>query len=145
MQILPYVVGYYVFTFQQYIIHTIQHKWYIFKKHKLRHHKTYDTNDITKIVNNFTTLENLDFYFYGNFICIAVNSYCFYFNIIIFQLFLAYISFYLHGQYHTHNSLLKDYKFFKYLKKKHEVHHKNPNKNHFLIDPTFDIIFNTYK
>ena len=34
---------------------------------------------------------------------------------------------------------------FKYLKTKHRLHHLYPNKNHFLINPTFDIIFGTYK
>ena len=31
------------------------------------------------------------------------------------------------------------------LKNKHQIHHLFPNKNHFLLDPTFDILFNTYK
>ena len=145
MNYLNYILAYYIFIFEQYIIHNIQHTTEYFKTHKLKHHKTYSRVDITEIVNYNSIFENIDFYFYGSLLCLLANSYIFDKNIIIFQLFLAYLSFYFHSQYHTPNSIWKHFKFFKYLKRKHTNHHIYPRTNYFLIDPIFDIIFGTYK
>ena len=139
-----YIIGYYTFLFQQYIIHKIQHTKYL-STHKIRHHKTYARNDICKIINNYTLYQNLDLYFLGNVVTISINLMIFNINVVIFQLFIGYLSYYFHNEYHNQNTIWKHYRFFKYLKNKHQIHHISPNKNHFLLDPTFDIIFNTYK
>ena len=151
-----FIIGYYVFTFQQYFLHKIQHPHYKNKslnkmvinflgKHKKKHHMTYDRKNITKIIKQNSLVNNLDLYFYGNIVCILGNTFLFSNNIIIFQIFLAYISYYLHNQYHLQNdTVLHKNCIFIFLKEKHKIHHLSPHKNHFLIDPTFDIIFKTY-
>lgn len=142
---MEYIVGYYTFTLQQYIIHKLQHsiKWY--KTHKLHHHNNWNRNDITIRIKKSPLYQGLDLYFYGNIFCFYINFLIFDRNIIIFQIFLAYLSFYFHDEYHNPNSILKNYSIYKYLKNKHQIHHQFPTKNHFLIEPTFDIIFNTYQ
>ena len=142
---MDYIIGYYLFNFQQYVIHKIQHKYKIFKVHRYQHHQTYDRNDITKIIKQNTLYQNIDFYLLGNIICICINIAIFDIKIIIFQIFLGYLSYYFHNEYHNPKSIWIHYSFFKYLKNKHQLHHTSTNKNHFLLDPTFDIIFNTYK
>ena len=141
--IINYIIGYYTFTFQQYIIHKIQHTKY-FMTHKIQHHGTYDISDITKIVIKKSLYQSLDLYFFGNILCMSINIAIFNKNIIIFQLLIAYLSYYFHDEYHNPNSIWKNYSFYKYLKNKHQLHHLFPKKNHFLLDPIFDIIFNTY-
>ena len=140
-----YIIGYYLFNLQQYVIHKIQHTFKTYKVHIIQHHQTYDRNDITKLIKKNTLCQNLDLYFYGNIVCICINITIFDINIIIFQVLLGYLSYYFHNEYHNPNSIWIHYSFFKYLKNKHKIHHKFPNKNNFLLDPTFDIIFNTYK
>ena len=142
---INYIIGYYLFNFQQYIIHKIQHTNKRYKIHRIQHHNSYDRNDITKVIKKNTLYQNLDLYLYGNIVCIFINSIILDINIIIFQIFLGYLSYYFHNEYHNPNSIWIEYTFFKYLKNKHEIHHILPSKNHFLLDPTFDIIFNTYK
>ena len=142
---MDYIIGYYLFTFQQYVIHKIQHTCKICTIHRIQHHQSYDRNDITKLIKKNTLYQNLDLYLYGNIVCMCVNIIIFDINIIILQIFLGYLSYYFHNQYHTPNSIWKHYSIFKYLKNKHQIHHRLPSKNHSLLDPTFDIIFNTYK
>ena len=142
---MEYIIGYYVFVFQQYFIHKIQHNSKMYKTHIVQHHNTYDVNDITKEIHSNTLYQNLDLYFYGKIIFIFVNACFLNINIILFQFFLLYIQYYFHSEYHVRNSVWEKHSFFKYLKRKHEIHHKYPNKNHFLLDPTCDLIFNTYK
>ena len=62
--------------------------------------------------------QNLDLYFYGNIICMSINSIIFKKDILLFQLFLLYLSYYFHNEYHNLNSIWKDYSFYEYLKKK---------------------------
>ena len=135
----------YILNFQQYILHRIQHTFKKYTTHKLQHHQTYDRNNITIKIKNNSLYQNLDLYFYGNIISMIINLNIFYKDIILFQFFLLYLSYYFHNEYHNPNSIWKYYSFYKYLKKKHEIHHKLLNKNYFLLDPTFDIIFNTYQ
>ena len=142
---INYIIGYYIFNLQQYLIHKIQHINKIYKTHREQHHKTYDRNNITKIIKKNSLYENIDLYLYGNIICILINLLIFDIKIIIFQIFIGFLSYYFHNEYHNSNSIWKKYKFFEYLKSKHQLHHIFPNKNHFLLDPTFDILFNTYK
>mgnify|MGYP003995300665 CR=1 FL=1 len=144
INIINIIVGYYFFTLQQYIIHRIQHSKY-FKTHRLKHHKTYDRNNITSQINTNSLYENLDFYFYGNILIFPFNYLLFDTYVLCIQLFIAYLSYYFHNEYHNPNSYWKEYQFYKYLKQKHQIHHEYPTKNHFLLDPTFDIIFGTYK
>ena len=145
MYCFNFIIGYYFFMFQQYIIHSIQHTNKYLKTHQIQHHGTYSTNNITKIIKHNSIYQNIDLYFYGNILCIYINSYLFHNNIIIFQLFLAYLSFYFHHQYHISNSIWNNFTLFTYLKHKHQIHHLYPRTNYFLIDPTFDILFNTFK
>tara|TARA_B100000579_G_C22556328_1_gene722207 strand:+ start:79 stop:504 length:426 start_codon:yes stop_codon:yes gene_type:complete len=140
---MDFVVGYYVFTAEQYFLHTVQHTSFC-TKHKHRHHRTYDAKDITKIKRNFSLYDNLDLYFNGNIVVLLGNSFIFPMKTMGFQLILAYLSYYFHNEYHTNNSIWEKWRFFRYLKRKHHIHHLNPSKNHFLIDPIFDIIFGTY-
>ena len=142
---MNYIIGYYILNFQQYILHRIQHTFKKYTTHKLQHHQTYDRNNITIKIKNNSLYQNLDLYFYGNIISMIINLNIFYKDIILFQFFLLYLSYYFHNEYHNPNSIWKDYSFYKYLKKKHEIHHKLLRKNYFLLDPTFDIIFNTYQ
>ena len=142
---MNYIIGYYILNFQQYILHRIQHTFKKYTTHKLQHHQTYDRNNITIKIKNNSLYQNLDLYFYGNIISMFINLNIFYKDIILFQFFLLYLSYYFHNEYHNPNSIWKDYSFYKYLKKKHEIHHKLLRKNYFLLDPTFDIIFNTYQ
>ena len=142
---MNYIIGYYILNFQQYILHRIQHTFKKYKTHMLQHHQTYSKNNITKIVRKNSIYQNLDLYFYGNIISMIINLNIFYKDIILFQFFLLYLSYYFHNEYHNPNTIWKYYSFYKYLKKKHEIHHKLLNKNYFLLDPTFDIIFNTYQ
>lgn len=142
---MNYIFGYYTLNLQQYILHRIQHTFKKYKTHRLQHHQTYDRNNITIKIKNNSLYQNLDLYFYGNIISMIINLNIFYKDIILFQFFLLYLSYYFHNEYHNPNTIWKYYSFYKYLKKKHEIHHKLLNKNYFLLDPTFDIIFNTYQ
>ena len=142
---MNYIIGYYTLNFQQYILHRIQHTFKKYTTHKLQHHQTYDRNNITIKIKNNSLYQNLDLYFYGNIISMFINLNIFYKDIILFQFVLLYLSYYFHNEYHNPNSIWKNYSFYKYLKKKHEIHHKLLRKNYFLLDPTFDIIFNTYQ
>jgi len=204
---LKFIFGYYVFTFQQYVLHYIQHIHihhpllpsnsikYITSirpvrpiinrvinyvkngliKHKAHgHHRTYDRNNITNIIYNNSLIDNLDLYFYGNIGIGIINFYIFDTSVFVLQMSVAYLSFYFHNEYHNPNNDLiplftlqqriypvykskqmaidilrkgywKHYKFFQYLKRKHIIHHKNTSKNHFLLDPTFDLIFGSYQ
>jgi len=137
--------AYYLFTFQQYLIHNVQHNYKQFKTHRLKHHTTYDSKEITKQVKHNSVIDNLDLYFYGNIFCIIINSKIFYFHDIIFQLVIAYLSYYFHSEYHNPKSIWNEYRFFKYLSHKHKLHHQFPNRNYFLLDPTFDIVFGTFR
>ena len=83
-------------------------------------------------------------YFYGNIFCILFNSLLFESNVIMFQLLIGYLSYYFHNEYHKSNSIWDNLRIFIYLKNKHQLHHIYPRKNHFLLDPTIDIIFGTY-
>ena len=139
-----YVFAYYLFTFEQYIIHNIQHTSEYFASHRIQHHRTYSRNNIAMVIKNNSLFSNIDLYFYGNILVFIVHYFLFNFNILLFQLFLAWLSYYFHNEYHNPNTLWKDCFFFKYLKRKHMLHHKFPKRNYFLIDPTFDIIFRTY-
>jgi hypothetical protein len=140
---MEYIKGYYIFTLQQYIIHRIQHTT-IYRKHILQHHLSYDRNDITKIKKRNTLFQNLDLYFYGNIFTFIGNHFLFSKKVILFQLFLSYLSYYFHNEYHNPKSLWRNYRFFIFLKDKHTLHHRFTTKNHFLIDPTFDVIFRTF-
>jgi len=141
---MEYIIGYYFFTLQQYLLHKIQHGNRYYKKHVIAHHGSYNRNDITKIVNKNSLIHNLDMYFYGNIICFLFNIGIFHFNVVLFQMFIGYLSYYFHNEYHNPKSIWSGYRLFEYLKKKHTIHHLVPNKNHFLLDPTFDIIFRSY-
>ena len=142
---LNYIIGYYYFNLQQYFIHKIQHNNNFYHTHIEKHHKTYDRNNITRIIKKNSFKDNIDLYLYGNILCICINFLIFNINIIIFQLFVGFLSYYFHNEYHNPNSRWNSYIFFQYLKHKHQIHHLFPKKNHFLLDPTFDILFNTYK
>ena len=142
---MNYIIGYYILNFQQYILHRIQHTFKKYTTHKLQHHQTYDRNNITIKIKNNSLYQNLDLYFYGNIISMFINLNIFYKDIILFQFFLLYLSYYFHNEFLNPYSIWQYYSFYKYLKKKHEIHHKLLNKNYFLLDPTFDIIFNTYQ
>ena len=132
--------------FQQYLLHKGQHVYKSFYNvHIKQHHGTYDRNDITNVLKNNSLYNNLDLYFYGNIICYFVNYFIFSSEVLLFQIFLGTLELYLHNEYHKKNSVLSNYSFFKYLKARHIKHHQCPYKNYFLIDPTFDIIFNTYE
>lgn len=145
MEYINLIISYYFFIFQQYCIHNIQHTCKYITSHRIIHHTTYDRKDITKIIKNYSLYHNIDLYFYVNMLFIYINSYFFNKYIILFQLFLTYLSFYFHSQYHTSNSIWQNFKFFKYLKNKHQIHHIYPRTNYFFIDPTFDILFKTFK
>ncbi len=142
---MNYIFGYYTLNLQQYILHRIQHTFKIYKTHRLQHHRTYSKYNITKIIRKNSIYLNLDLYFYGNIICMSINSIIFQKDILLFQLFLLYLSYYFHNEYHNLNSIWKDYSFYEYLKKKHQIHHTKNYYNYSLLDPTFDIIFNTYQ
>jgi sterol desaturase/sphingolipid hydroxylase (fatty acid hydroxylase superfamily) len=140
---MNFIIGYYIFNLQQYIIHKIQHTKY-FQKHRHNHHQTYDRGNITTLLKSNSLYQNIDLYFYGNIVCLFMNIFIFDQYICVFQLFLAYLSYYFHNEYHNPVSIWKKYDFYNYLQTKHQLHHQYPNKNHFLLDPTFDIFFGTY-
>ena len=75
---------------------------------------------------------------------LLLNNIIFENNIILFQIFILYLQYFFHSEYHKKNSILKNLFIFKYLKEKHRLHHKYPNKNYFLLDPTIDIICNSF-
>lgn len=140
---MEFIIGYYIFTLQQYFLHKIQHTSH-FKTHRLQHHRTYQRDDITITLKSNSLTENLDLYFYGNILCLSINYFIFSSYVLLMQLFVGYLSYYLHNEYHNPDSIWKDWRFYKYLQNKHQIHHQQPHKNHFLLDPTFDIIFRTY-
>ena len=94
---MNYIIGYYTLNFQQYILHRIQHTFKEYKTHRLQHHQTYDKNNITKIIRKNSIYQNLDLYFYGNIISMFINLNIFYKDIILFQLFLLYLSYYIYN------------------------------------------------
>uniref|UniRef100_A0A6C0FDB2 Fatty acid hydroxylase domain-containing protein n=1 Tax=viral metagenome TaxID=1070528 RepID=A0A6C0FDB2_9ZZZZ len=141
---LEYIFAYYLFTFEQYLLHKLQHNNDYYKTHLTQHHNSYDKNDITIVKRINSLYENLDLYFYGNILCIISNYNVLKFNLVCFQLIIGYLSYYFHNEYHNKKSIWLEYQFFKYLKRKHSLHHKYC-KNYFLLEPTFDIIFGTYK
>jgi sterol desaturase/sphingolipid hydroxylase (fatty acid hydroxylase superfamily) len=145
--VLPYIFAYYIFSFEQYIIHNVQHTIpYFCTIHRTQHHQTYSRNNITQIAKHNSWSSNFDWYLYGNIILLGIHScYIFTWDIIIFQLILGYIVYYVHNEYHNPNTIWKEYSIFKYLKQKHELHHLHPRTNYFLLDPTFDMIFGTFK
>ena len=145
MSIFSFIFAYYLFSFEQYLIHNVQHTSEYFTTHSQKHHKTYSRIDITNVITTNSLFENADFYFYGNVFVFMTHYFIFSFDILLFQVFIAWLSYYLHNEYHNSNSIWKNWCFFKYLKKKHILHHIYPKTNYFLIDPTFDIIFSTYK
>ena len=140
---MEYIIGYYTLLIQEYIIHRIEHTRYL-TFHKLHHHLTYDKNDITKVIKKYTLYQNLDLYFYGNIMILLLNNIIFENNIILFQIFILYLQYYFHSEYHKKNSILKNLFILKYLKEKHRLNHKYSNKNYFLLDPTIDIICNSF-
>ena len=58
-----YVFAYYLFTFEQYIIHNIQHTSEYFASHRVSHHRTYSRNNITMVIKNNSLFSNIDLYF----------------------------------------------------------------------------------
>ena len=86
---------------QQYLLHKWQHVYKSFNNvHVKQHHGTYDRNDITKVLINNSVYKNLDLYFYGNIICFFVNYFIFSSEVLLFQIFLGILEFYLHNEYH---------------------------------------------
>jgi hypothetical protein len=116
-----------------------------FTTHSQKHHGTYSRLDITNVIMKNSIFENIDFYFYGNVFVFIVHYFIFTFDILLFQAVIAWLSYYFHDEYHNPNTIWKNWSFFKYLKHKHTLHHIYPKTNYFLTDPTFDIIFSTYK
>jgi hypothetical protein len=145
MFVFSCICAYYLFTFEQYLIHNVQHTFVYFTTHTQKHHQTYSRSLITHVKTSNSLFENVDFYFYGNVFVFLAHYFLFSFNILLFQACVAWLSYYFHNEYHNQNTIWKDWKFFKYLKKKHTLHHIYPKTNYFLIDPTFDLIFSTYK
>ena len=142
MSLFSFIFAYYLFTFEQYLIHNIQHTTYIW----IFYYTFEETspylfkNGHYKYYNNKFSVWKYRFIF-----VFIVHYFIFTFDILLFQAVIAWVSYYFHDEYHTPNTIWKNWSFFKYLKKKHKLHHIYPRTNYFLIDPTFDIIFSTYK
>jgi len=153
--LFEFIIGYYVFTFQQYVLHRFQHVYKKYKTHVLQHHGSYDRRDITLVLKENSLYQNTDLYLYGNIGCIMINYQYFDIYVLLFQLYIGYLSYYIHNQFHT-TCCKYSYKcsckyiylhhnpFFTKLQYLHTIHHMKPNKNYFIVDPTFDILFGTF-
>ena len=132
-----------------YLIHRLQHvfKGRYGRSHKV-HHRNYKPKEIVaKTRYEKGLLGSLDQYFYTTvFIVMPLNSYCYKQDrmLYLYTAGLGLLEFYLHDQYHTEDSFLERFKWFRWLRDQHQRHHMYPGTNFFLVNPFFDWLFGTY-
>jgi sterol desaturase/sphingolipid hydroxylase (fatty acid hydroxylase superfamily) len=151
-------LGYIATSFLGYVFHYLFHQPYFGKFYEIHkaHHLLYPPNDFysekyRKVLGGDTSL--LFGIVFSPFILIVILLSVFgIFNVLatisalIAAIIAGWLNDFMHSQYHLFDAVIKldKFKYFRYLKEKHLIHHQFPNKNYGIYSFLFDKVFGTY-
>ena len=144
-------VNYLCLNILEYTLHNLSHNInmkYLYNWHHYHHAVEFP---LTRLINNNHTYNSIykNRYLHCSIAICPLLYYLlelryFLFIMVEITLYLMVVD-YFHSSYHKDNSYLEQFKWFKYKKKMHLLHHKQTRFNFNLIDNTTDKLVNTYK